>query len=146
MVRTAVLAEGLPDLGDVSQAVMSPAQERRLGEQIMREIQQQANEAARPLGVEVVDVRIRRADLPPETSQAIFKRMESERQREAAEAYIRSQVHEGWSLVPAKYDDGGYTGANIMVHGDCSSAGCFSMTDEQIAEIYAIARSSFPRQ
>ncbi|HYM11429.1 MAG TPA: recombinase family protein [Bryobacterales bacterium] len=34
-------------------------------------------------------------------------------QREAAEAYIRSQVHEGWSLLPAQYDDGGYTGANM---------------------------------
>jgi murein L,D-transpeptidase YafK len=37
----------------------------------------------------------------------------------------------------------GHTGGTIMVHGDCSSAGCFSMTDAQIAEIYAIARSSF---
>jgi murein L,D-transpeptidase YafK len=37
----------------------------------------------------------------------------------------------------------GRTGGTIMVHGDCSSAGCFSMTDAQIAEIYAIARSSF---
>ncbi len=43
-------------------------------------------DAATPLGVTVVDVRIRRADLPLETSQAIFRRMESERQREAAEA------------------------------------------------------------
>jgi len=34
-------------------------------------------------------------------------------QRESAEAYIRSQVHEGWSLLPAQYDDGGYTGANM---------------------------------
>jgi murein L,D-transpeptidase YafK len=34
-------------------------------------------------------------------------------------------------------------GGNIMVHGICSSAGCFSMTDEQIAEIYAIAREAF---
>src|SRR5712692_1996047 len=34
-------------------------------------------------------------------------------QREAAEAYIRSQVHEGWTLLPAQYDDGGYTGANM---------------------------------
>ena len=32
---------------------------------------------------------------------------------------------------------------SIMVHGACSSAGCFSMTDEQIAEIYAIAREAF---
>jgi murein L,D-transpeptidase YafK len=36
-----------------------------------------------------------------------------------------------------------YTGGLIMVHGACSSAGCFSMTDEQIAEIYAIAREAF---
>ena len=34
-------------------------------------------------------------------------------------------------------------GGSIMVHGACSSAGCFSMTDEQIAEIYAIAREGF---
>ena len=35
------------------------------------------------------------------------------------------------------------TGGNIMVHGVCSSAGCYSMTDAEIAEIYAIAREAF---
>jgi murein L,D-transpeptidase YafK len=35
------------------------------------------------------------------------------------------------------------TGSNIMVHGDCSSRGCYAMTDEQISEIYALARESF---
>ncbi|HEY8579296.1 MAG TPA: murein L,D-transpeptidase family protein, partial [Beijerinckiaceae bacterium] len=45
---------------------------------------------------------------------------------------------------PNAYDKAhGYTGGAIMVHGACSSAGCFSMTDEQIAEIYAIAREAF---
>jgi murein L,D-transpeptidase YafK len=45
---------------------------------------------------------------------------------------------------PNAYDKAhGYTGGMIMVHGDCSSAGCYSMTDEQIAEIYAIAREAF---
>jgi site-specific DNA recombinase len=34
-------------------------------------------------------------------------------QREAAEAYIVSQKHEGWTLVPTTYSDGGYTGANM---------------------------------
>src|ERR1700733_10430144 len=34
-------------------------------------------------------------------------------QREAAEAYIVSQRHAGWTLVPKEYSDGGYTGANI---------------------------------
>ena len=37
----------------------------------------------------------------------------------------------------------GRTGGAIMVHGACSSAGCMSMTDAQIAEIYAIAREAF---
>ena len=30
-----------------------------------------------------------------------------------------------------------------MIHGDCASAGCYAMTDEQIAEIYALAREAF---
>jgi site-specific DNA recombinase len=34
-------------------------------------------------------------------------------QREAAEAYINSQRHEGWLPLPQKYDDGGYTGATL---------------------------------
>src|ERR1700730_3426544 len=37
----------------------------------------------------------------------------------------------------------GRTGAELMVHGDCSSRGCYAMTDEQIAEIYAVAREAF---
>jgi murein L,D-transpeptidase YafK len=35
------------------------------------------------------------------------------------------------------------SGAFLMIHGDCSSAGCYAMTDEQIAEIYSLARESF---
>lgn len=35
------------------------------------------------------------------------------------------------------------TGAALMVHGVCSSRGCYAMTDEQMAEIYAVARESF---
>jgi murein L,D-transpeptidase YafK/outer membrane biosynthesis protein TonB len=37
----------------------------------------------------------------------------------------------------------GRTGAHLMVHGDCSSRGCYAMTDDQIGEIYALARESF---
>jgi murein L,D-transpeptidase YafK len=37
----------------------------------------------------------------------------------------------------------GRTGAHLMVHGDCSSRGCYSMTDEQIGEIFSLARESF---
>jgi murein L,D-transpeptidase YafK len=45
---------------------------------------------------------------------------------------------------PNAYDRAhGATGGSVMVHGICSSAGCFAMTDAQIADIYALARESF---
>jgi murein L,D-transpeptidase YafK len=45
---------------------------------------------------------------------------------------------------PNAYDRSlGHTGSELMVHGDCSSRGCYAMTDEQIAEIYALGRESF---
>ena len=66
--------------------VMLPSVLSAERESIMHDIQTQVAEVAKALGVDVVDVRIRRADLPLETSQAIYRRMESERQREAAEA------------------------------------------------------------
>ena len=34
-------------------------------------------------------------------------------QRVAAEAYIQSQIHEGWQIMPERYDDGGYSGGNL---------------------------------
>src|SRR5881227_2318417 len=34
-------------------------------------------------------------------------------QREACEAYIRSQAHEGWRLIPGRYDDGAFSGASL---------------------------------
>src|SRR5262249_16865045 len=34
-------------------------------------------------------------------------------QREAAEAYIHSQAHAGWTALPTRYDDGGYSGSNL---------------------------------
>src|SRR3954464_12959135 len=37
----------------------------------------------------------------------------------------------------------GRAGSLLMIHGDCWSVGCFAMTDEQISEIYALARDSF---
>lgn len=45
---------------------------------------------------------------------------------------------------PNAYDRSlGRTGQHLMVHGDCLSAGCYAMTDAQMAEIYALARESF---
>ncbi|WP_425373523.1 L,D-transpeptidase family protein [Phyllobacterium leguminum] len=45
---------------------------------------------------------------------------------------------------PNAYDRvNGRTGQHLMVHGACSSSGCYSMSDEQVAEIYAFARDAF---
>ena len=45
---------------------------------------------------------------------------------------------------PNAYDKAnGFTGGFLMIHGDCSSRGCYAMTDEQIGEIYSLARESF---
>jgi membrane protease subunit HflC len=54
-------------------------------EELMRETVKQVNDDVRNLGVDMVDVRIRRADLPEANSQAIYRRMQTERQKEAAE-------------------------------------------------------------
>tara|TARA_A100001015_G_scaffold315391_1_gene427101 strand:+ start:5078 stop:5944 length:867 start_codon:yes stop_codon:yes gene_type:complete len=48
-------------------------------------IQNDVNEEAKNFGIAIVDVRIKRADLPPANSDAIYKRMQTERQREAKE-------------------------------------------------------------
>jgi modulator of FtsH protease HflC len=66
------------------QAVLSG--ERR---SLMHSIRQAVNVDAQRIGIDIVDVRIKRADLPEENSQAIYKRMEAERQRDAKEARAR---------------------------------------------------------
>jgi modulator of FtsH protease HflC len=54
-------------------------------EALMRRIREQLDHEADGYGIQVVDVRIRRADLPEQNSQAVYQRMITERQREAAE-------------------------------------------------------------
>jgi modulator of FtsH protease HflC len=52
---------------------------------LMQRVREQLEHEAQAFGIEVVDVRIRRADLPEQNSQAVYQRMQTERQREAAE-------------------------------------------------------------
>jgi membrane protease subunit HflC len=56
---------------------------------LMARIRDDARRNARELGVEIVDVRIRRADLPEQNLQATFQRMQAEREREAADERAR---------------------------------------------------------
>ena len=57
----------------------------------------------------------------------------------------KSGYHLSFNIgYPNTYDRAnGRTGSNLMVHGACSSSGCYSMNDPQIEEIYAFARDAF---
>ena len=70
--------------------------------QLMNRIKMEANKSLSGFGVELVDVRIKRADLPPENSQAVFQRMQTERQREAKE--LRAQGAEVGQRIRARAD------------------------------------------
>ena len=56
-----------------------------------------------------------------------------------------SKYHLSFNIgYPNAYDQShGRTGRHLMVHGGCSSAGCYAMTDEAVEEIYALARDAF---
>lgn len=69
---------------------------------LMRKIRDDVNRQAQGLGLNVVDVRLRRADLPEQNSQAVFQRMQTERQREAAD--IRAQGSQMSQGIKAKAD------------------------------------------
>lgn len=70
--------------------------------QLMSALRQQVNAAVTPYGIEIVDIRIGRADLPEQTSQAIYARMRTERQREAAE--FRAQGQEQAQEIRSRAD------------------------------------------
>lgn len=69
---------------------------------IMENIKNLVNESAKSLGINVIDVRIRRTDLPQQNSDAIFKRMISERQREAKE--LRAKGQEQSMIIKSEAD------------------------------------------
>jgi membrane protease subunit HflC len=69
---------------------------------LMKQTAQQVTEEVKNLGIEIVDVRIRRADLPEANSQAVYRRMQTERAREAAE--IRAQGTEQAQRIRADAD------------------------------------------
>ncbi len=70
--------------------------------ELMNKIRDQANTEAKQFGIDIVDVRIKRADLPAENSQAIYHRMQTEREREAKE--LRAQGAELGQRIRARAD------------------------------------------
>jgi len=71
-------------------------------EALMARVRQQMDAEAQNFGVEIVDVRIRRADLPPQNSEAVYKRMQTDREREAQE--FRSEGTQKAQEIRAKAD------------------------------------------
>ena len=69
---------------------------------LMHKIRDDVNRQAQGLGIEVVDVRLRRADLPEQNSQSVFQRMQTERQREAAD--IRANGSQLSQTIRARAD------------------------------------------
>jgi len=70
--------------------------------ELMSQVRMQLENEAQSFGVAVVDVRIRRADLPEQNSQAVYQRMQTERQREAAE--FRAEGSQRSQEIHAKAD------------------------------------------
>jgi membrane protease subunit HflC len=75
---------------------------RNKREELMALMRDQLDRDAQPFGIHIVDVRIRRVDLPEQNSQAVYQRMQTERQREAAE--FRAQGSQKSQEIRAKAD------------------------------------------
>jgi membrane protease subunit HflC len=116
-------------------------------ETLMARIREQMNREVENLGVKVVDVRIRRADLPDANSQAVFQRMQTERQREAAE--IRAGGNQLAQTIRARADrdvtvtiaDATSKGEQIRGEGDALRNKIFAEAFEKDREFFAFYRS-----
>ncbi|MDO8422461.1 MAG: protease modulator HflC [Parvibaculum sp.] len=114
---------------------------------LMKKIQQSFNTTATGLGIEIVDVRIKRADLPAANSQAIFRRMQTEREREAAE--IRAKGQEESQRLRSRADrdvtvllaDADRDGQIARGEGDATRAKIFADAFNQDPEFFSFYRS-----
>ncbi len=103
--------------------------------------------AAAQLGIDIVDVQVKRIDLPPDVSESVFKRMEAERERVARE--FRSQGAEAAERVRADADKqkeiilaDAYRDSEIMKgQGDAKAAEIYAKAYGKNVEFYAFYRS-----
>jgi modulator of FtsH protease HflC len=115
--------------------------------QIMHQIRDEVRGEAKPFGIDVADVRIRRADLPSENSQAIYARMQSERQQQAA--MYRGEGAEAAQEVRAKADrertvilaDAQRDGQKIRGQGDAEATQIYAKAFSQDKSFFAFYRS-----
>lgn len=116
-------------------------------DKIMSDVQQKADTDAREMGVEIVDVRLKRVDLPPEVSESVYRRMETERKRVANE--LRSQGAAEAEKIRADADKQrevivaeAYRDAQkIKGEGDAKAASVYGKAFGANPEFYAFYRS-----
>jgi membrane protease subunit HflC len=116
-------------------------------DQIMDLMRVKANEDAKTIGVEVIDVRLKRVDLPQEVSEAVYRRMEAERKRVANELRstgfaesekIRADADRQREVILAEaYRDS----QRIRGEGDARATSIYARAYEPNAEFYAFYRS-----
>ena len=116
-------------------------------EALMGKIRDQLDREATAYGIQVVDVRIRRADLPDQNSQAVYKRMQTEREREAAEfraqgdqkaQEIRSKADREATVIVAEANS---SGEQLRGEGDAERNRLFAESYGKDPDFFAFYRS-----
>jgi membrane protease subunit HflC len=122
-------------------------------EPIMESVTRSAAEKTQRFGIEVVDVRIKRADLPEEVQASVFARMEAEREREAKRyrsegeeeaAKIRATSDKERTIILAKaYEES----QRVRGEGDAASTRAYAEAYAPEAELYGFVRrlEAYPR-
>lgn len=115
--------------------------------EIMDDMMEKASQTASELGIQVVDVRVKRLDLPDEVSDSVFNRMRQERARIAAQLRaegaeeaerIRSEADKERTVILA---EAYRQSEEIRGMGDAESAAIYASAFERDAEFYAFYRS-----
>jgi membrane protease subunit HflC len=114
---------------------------------IMHGLETKANEVAKQLGIEIIDVRVSKIDFPDTVSDSVYQRMRSERQRVAQEFRSGGQREaektkaiadrESTVIMAEAYRDA----EKIRGEGDAKSADIYATAYQQDAEFYAFYRS-----
>ena len=115
--------------------------------EIMEIVTQRCSEQAKAYGIEVVDVRIKRTDLPPQNQEAIFGRMQTERERQAKQyrsegqeeaLKIRSTADRERTIILAEAQRKALT---LQGEGDAAAVSIFAQSLSQAPEFYEFQKS-----
>jgi membrane protease subunit HflC len=127
--------------------IVSGGEKANLRVELMQMIRDRSDKGVRELGIEIIDVRIKRADLPPENSDAVFQRMRAERNRIAKE--YRSEGEEAAKEIRAEAEKkrkfvlaDAYKQSEILRgHADAETTAIYAGVYEKDPDFYAFTRS-----